>query len=133
MNTANEFWPLTSTVAANGYAGLTIIPRWATTVFYNCDTSACTTAEWINTSGGSGDFTALLADAKATNTRHLLGMHQDGFMFHQANMRADSTIPSYTVGSQSVKSLLQIWVETVTQEMTRLYVNPSLPRSSRQY
>lgn len=24
----NEFWALTSTVAGNGYAGLTIIPRW---------------------------------------------------------------------------------------------------------
>lgn len=124
MNSVNEFWPLTSTVAANGWAGLTILPRWATTIFYNCDTSSCTVAEWVNTSGGSGDFTALLADAKATNTRHLFGLHQDGFMFHQANMRADSTIPSYTVGSQSVKSLLQIWVETVTQEMSRLTTWP---------
>ncbi|QDS77911.1 hypothetical protein FKW77_000823 [Venturia effusa] len=124
LNTVNEFWPLTSTVAANGYAGLTILPRWATTIFYNCDTSDCTVAEWVNTSGGKGDFTALLADAKSTNTRHLLGLHQDGFMFHQANMRADSTIPSYTVGSQSVKSLLQIWVETITQEMSRLTTWP---------
>lgn len=24
----NEFWPLISTVASNGYAGLTIVPRW---------------------------------------------------------------------------------------------------------
>lgn len=124
LNTVNEFWPLNSTVAANGFAGLTILPRWATTIFYNCDTSNCTVAEWVATSGGSGDFTALLADAKATNTRHLLGLHQDAFMFHQANLRADSTIPSYTVGTQSVKSLLQIWVETVTQEMTRLTTWP---------
>lgn len=69
LNTVNEFWPLISTVANNGYAGLTIMPRWATTIFYNCDTPACTTAEWINTSGGTGDFTSLLLDAKNTNTR----------------------------------------------------------------
>lgn len=124
MNTANEFWPLTSTVQNNGYAGLTIIPRWATTIFFNCDTSDCTTSEWVNTSGGKGDFNNLLADAKATNTRHLFGLRQDGFMFHQANMRADSTIPAFTVGSQSVKSLLQIWVETITQEMSRLTTWP---------
>jgi len=124
LNTVNEFWPLTSTVAANGYAGLTILPRWATTIFFNCDTAACTTAEWVNTSGGKGDFAALLANAKATNIRHLFGLHQDGFMFHQANLRADSAIPSYTVGSQSVQSLLQIWVETITQEMSRLTTWP---------
>lgn len=28
MNQQNEFWPLISTVASNGYAGLTIVPRW---------------------------------------------------------------------------------------------------------
>jgi hypothetical protein len=123
LNTVNEFWPLISTVAANGFAGLTIMPRWATTIFYNCDLPACTTAEWVNTSGGSGDFNALLADAKATNTRHLLGLHQDGFMFHQANMR-QTDVPTFTVGNQSGKlSLLQIWVELITQEMSRLLVD----------
>lgn len=28
LNTANSFWPYITTVAANGYAGLTIMPRW---------------------------------------------------------------------------------------------------------
>jgi hypothetical protein len=94
----------------------------ATTIYYNCDTPNCTLSEWINTSGGSGDFTTLLNDARATNVRHLLGLHQDAFMFHQANMRS-SDMPSITVGSQTGKfSLLQIWIETVLQEFTRLYV-----------
>jgi hypothetical protein len=34
-NTVNQHWPLISTVAANGYAGLTIIPRWASNIYYN--------------------------------------------------------------------------------------------------
>lgn len=124
MNQQNEFWPLVSTVAANGYAGLIIVPRWATTIYYNCDLPACTTAEWINTSGGSGDFTSLLNDARLTNTRHLLGLHQDPYMFHQANLR-QTDVASSTVGSQSGKlSLLQIWVETITQEMSRLTTWP---------
>jgi hypothetical protein len=92
----NEFWALTSTVAANGYAGLIIIPRWgkstpdthrvtrltlaATTIFYNCDLPDCTTSEWVNTSGGKGDFTALLANALSVNTRHLLGLHHDPYV-----------------------------------------------------
>ena len=41
-------------------------------------------------------------------------------MFHQANLR-QTDVPSTTVGNQSGKlSLLQIWVETVMQEMIRL-------------
>jgi hypothetical protein len=41
-------------------------------------------------------------------------------MFHQANLR-QTDVPSRTVGNQSGKlSLLQIWVETVMQEMIRL-------------
>ena len=124
MNQQNEFWPLTSTVESNGYAGLTIVPRWATTIYYNCDLPACTTLEWVNTSGGSGDFTALLADAKSTNVRHLLGLHHDPFMFHQANLRQHD-VETRTVGSQTGQfSLLQIWVETITQELSRLTTWP---------
>lgn len=77
LNTQNPFWPLTTTLAANGYAGLMIVPRWATTIYYISDVLACTEAEWINTSGGSGTFGNLLADAEATNTRHLLRLHWD--------------------------------------------------------
>ncbi|KAF2423714.1 hypothetical protein EJ08DRAFT_700958 [Tothia fuscella] len=123
-NQENEFWPVVSSVANNGYAGLTIVPRWATTIFYNCDTAACTTAEWVTTSGGKGDFAALLKDGLTTNTRHLLGLHHDPFMFHQANMR-QTDVESFTVGNQSGKmSLLQVWTETIAQEMSRITTWP---------
>lgn len=35
VNPNNTHWPLITTVAANGYAGYTIIPRWATRIYYN--------------------------------------------------------------------------------------------------
>jgi hypothetical protein len=120
LNTQNEHWPLISTVADNGYAGLTIMPRWATTIYYNCDTPECTLAEWKATSAGTGDFSTLLDNARSTNVRHLLTLRHDAFMFHQANMRA-SDMPCVTIGSQTDNfSLLQQWVETVLQEMTRM-------------
>jgi hypothetical protein len=68
---------LISSVQNNGYAGMVIIPRWATTIYYNCDLPDCTLQEWIKTSGGSGDFTHLLDNARTTNTWHLLGLHWD--------------------------------------------------------
>lgn len=41
-------------------------------------------------------------------------------MFHQANLRHGDVDP-ITIGSESGPlSLFQIWVETITQEMTRL-------------
>ncbi|RFU27103.1 hypothetical protein B7463_g9237, partial [Scytalidium lignicola] len=120
MNQVNEMWPLISTVAANGYAGIQINPRWATNIYYNCQLPACTVLEWINTSAGSGDWTALLALEKATNSRHLLGLHHDAFMFHQANLNYVTAGQTTINGVAAKLSLIQAWVETVFQEVTRL-------------
>lgn len=53
------------------------MPRWATTIYYNCDLPECTLNEWTATSGGSGDFQHLLDDARRANAWHLLGLHWD--------------------------------------------------------
>jgi len=126
MNAEHEHWPLISTVAGNGYAGFQITPRWATTIYYNCDLPACTVAEWIATSAGAGDIQALLANAVEVNTKHLLSLHHDPFMFHQANMRwAD--VPEIAVNGVTAKySLLMMWVESVTQELMRLVEWPMI-------
>ncbi|KAK3719246.1 hypothetical protein LTR37_004465 [Vermiconidia calcicola] len=120
LNPTKKHWPLISTVAGNGYAGLAIIPRWSTAMFYNCDLPACTSLEWINTSGGWGNYQSLLDFERTTTSRQLLGLRHDAYMFHQANLRA-ADMPSVTIGSQTGKfSLLQQWVEIVVQEMTRI-------------
>jgi hypothetical protein len=124
LNTQNEHWPLITTVAANGYAGIQITPRWATNIYYNCDTPACTVAEWIATSAGSGDISTLLALEKADNTRHLLGLRRDPFMFHQANLRQTDASKTVVNGVSSQFSLLQMWVETVAVEMARIVTWP---------
>jgi len=116
----SEFWPKVTTVADDGYAGLTIVPRWATNIYYNCDTVSCDVAEYSALSGSTKTFTDLVDDARFTNVRYLLGLHGDPFMFHQANLRVSGQ-PSITVGSQTGSfSLVQIWVETVLQELYRL-------------
>ncbi|KAF7877517.1 hypothetical protein EAF04_001194 [Stromatinia cepivora] len=120
LNPNNEHWPLFTTVAANGFAGIQITPRWATNIYYNCDTPDCTVLEWINTSAGSGDINTLLGIEKQTNVRHLLGLHHDAYMFHQANLRYNGAA-TYTINGVTAKlSLFMAWVETVTQEFVRL-------------
>ncbi|PHH84639.1 hypothetical protein CDD83_1620 [Cordyceps sp. RAO-2017] len=119
-NQQSRFWPLASTVDSNGREGIWIIPRFATTIYYNCDKPDCTLQEWKDTSAGSGDFSNLLDDARATNSRYLLGLQADPYMFHQANMR-QMDVDVLTVGSETGRlSLIMSWVETVMQEMMRL-------------
>lgn len=116
----SQHWPLISNVSANGYAGVNIVPRWPTTIYWNCDLPACTLQEWIDTASGHGTFDDLLTFERTTSTRYLLGLRHDAYMFHQANLRNDD-VPSITVGSQTGQlSILQAWVETIVQEMGRL-------------
>jgi len=121
MNSQNEHWPYMTTKAANGFDGMQVTPRWATNIYYNCDSSDCTVKEWIDTSlGAVGNITTLLAIERAANSRHLLGLHHDPFMFHQANLRYTDVANTIVNGASGKYSLLQMWVETVTNEMTRL-------------
>ncbi|KAK0106108.1 hypothetical protein ONS95_004612 [Cadophora gregata] len=125
LNPNNEHWPLITTASGDNFAGINITPRWASNIYYNCDTTACDVAEWKAIAQGSGTITDLLTLEKATNTRHLFSLHHDPYMFHQANMRqADvqtTTIPGGGLTAKSGKwSLLQMWVETVLGEFVRV-------------
>ncbi|KAH7311094.1 hypothetical protein BKA65DRAFT_601113 [Rhexocercosporidium sp. MPI-PUGE-AT-0058] len=125
LNANNEHWPLITTVASSNFAGVYITPRWASNIYYNCDTTACDVAEWIAIAQGSGTITDLLTLESSTNTRHLFSLHHDPYMFHQANMRqADVqtiTVPGGGLTAKSGQwSLLQMWVETVLGEFVRV-------------
>ncbi|KAF2638315.1 hypothetical protein P280DRAFT_81219 [Massarina eburnea CBS 473.64] len=123
-NTQNTFWPLNTTVEGNGYAGINVVPRWASVIYYNCDLPACTLQEWIDTSGGKGTFDDLIISARDTGVRNLLGLHWDPYMFHQANLRVND-VPETTVDGKSGKySLLMTWTEIVTTEIMRLTTWP---------
>ncbi|KAF2667971.1 hypothetical protein BT63DRAFT_426819 [Microthyrium microscopicum] len=125
-NPINEYWPLITNTTTNGHAGLVVMPRWSTTIFYDCNNQTCTTNEWIQTSAGAGGFTDLLAAAKNEHGRHVFALHQDPYMFHQANLMNENA-PSFTVGSQTGKlSLMSIWTETILQEVYRLVNWPIL-------
>lgn len=41
-NPESSYWPLATTVQANGGEGIWIIPRYSTTIYYNCDKPGCT-------------------------------------------------------------------------------------------
>lgn len=120
MNKDNVMYPYITTVEADGYAGIQVNPRWATRIYYNCDSPECTTKEWIDTSAGSGDFNNLLAAEKSDTMRNLFGLNHAGYMFHQANLRVADVEPITVNGVTAKLSIFQAWVETIVQEFVRL-------------
>lgn len=119
-NPDNAYWPLITNVDRNGYDGVTIIPRYATRIYYNCHTHACNFKEWQDTSAGTGNFNELLRVEKEAVMRNLLALQSDPYMFHQANMYYTG-VESITIGDQTGQmSLVTAWTETVLQELMRL-------------
>jgi hypothetical protein len=118
-NPTSKYWPLISTVADNGHAGLVLAPRWATSIYSNCDTWTCNVAEWIAISSGYGTYTDLLENAKSVNTPYLLALKADPYMFHQSNLRY-TDMPTITGGRTAKMSMVMGWVETVAGELSRI-------------
>lgn len=122
-NPNNPMHPYITTFGSDGYDGFQVNPRWATRIYYNCDTADCTASEWVATSSPTpnpGDFADLLATEKADTTRHLFGLYHDGFMFHQANLRQTDVSTTTINGVTSKISIFQAWVEVQVQEFVRL-------------
>lgn len=120
INQENDMWPYFSKFDTDGFDGMQVNPRWATRIYYNCDTHECTVQEWIDTSSGKGNFEDLLAIEKADTMRHLFGLHHAPYMFHQANLR-NVGVDYIKVNGESKKiSIFQAWVETQVQEFVRL-------------
>ena len=122
-NANNDMHPYITTFASNGYDGFQVNPRWATRIYYNCDSPDCTASEWVATSSPApnpGDFGTLLATEKADTSRHLFGLYHDGYMFHQANLRQTDVAPITINGVSSKISIFQAWVEVQVQEFVRL-------------
>ncbi|KAJ5566100.1 hypothetical protein N7535_007738 [Penicillium sp. DV-2018c] len=120
LNPVNDMWPLFTTFANDGFDGIQVNPRWATRIYYNCDTPACTTQEWIDTSAGVGNFQDLLKVERDETMRHLFGLYHDGYMFHQANLRNVDVEPITINGKSDRYSIMQAWVEVQVQEFVRL-------------
>lgn len=88
-----------------------------------CNYADCVVAEWKNVSKGVGDMYTILGIEQETNTRHLLGLHHDPYMFHQANlMYEDADFYTTPDDITTVYSLLEVWHEYVVREYIRLYV-----------
>ncbi|KAF3129413.1 hypothetical protein TWF703_008878 [Orbilia oligospora] len=118
----NLYWPFITNMSSNGFDGLNVIPRFATRIYFNCDTANCTLQEWIDTSAGKGDIFDLLNLERESTAKNLLALRQDPYMFHQANLRWYDVDQLTINGNTKRYSLLEMWVESVLDEFVQ-YVN----------
>lgn len=129
-NTNNLHWPLISTVAANGFAGMQITPRWPTYIFFDASDIAEDVQEWQWLVGGTTTtIYDLLWNEGVTNVNYLLSLYQDPFMFHQINLRQSDLKPVTINGKTAKYSLLQMWTETIVQKFNSLVNWPMLSLS----
>eukprot|EP00127_Corallochytrium_limacisporum_P003511 Clim_evm139s149 gene=Clim_evmTU139s149 len=103
----------------NGHAGIYVMPRHATNIFFPCDTIASEEALWNELYLGVyfdryyyiDDILAFESDAAAMNT---MEGRRDAYMFHQVNM----------VIEEDGKSLLIRWVDAVIAKLRTVFTLP---------
>lgn len=129
-NTNNFHWPLITTVAANGFAGMQVTPRWPTYIFFDASDIAEDVQEWQWLVGGTTTtIYDLLWKEGVTNVNYLLSLYQDPFMFHQINLRQSDLTPVTVNGNTAQYSLLQMWTETIVQKFNSLVNWPMVAAS----
>ncbi|KAJ3026785.1 UNVERIFIED_CONTAM: hypothetical protein HDU68_005089 [Siphonaria sp. JEL0065] len=114
LNTVRPFWwPMTTTVENNGYAGFTVIPRQSVNIYFNTTNQAYNTILYNKIYNTTKTFADIMANEVSRNMRTLPLLSWQPVMFHQANLR-NADLPAVTIGSKTGKlSLMQQWVESI--------------------
>ncbi|KAJ3017483.1 UNVERIFIED_CONTAM: hypothetical protein HDU68_011669 [Siphonaria sp. JEL0065] len=107
------WWPLTTTVADNGFDGVTVIPRQALNIYFNTTNPSYNAKLYNNIYNTSYTFDDIIGFEIKRNLRTLALLNWAPGMFHQANLR-NADVPVVTAGTKTGKlSLMQQWVEHV--------------------
>ncbi|KAJ3317489.1 hypothetical protein HDU76_001159 [Blyttiomyces sp. JEL0837] len=136
LNDTNYYWPMVTSVATSNFGGMTVLPRSATRVYYNCSTTQENVLLHNALYPGQGaTMKSILQQEIDRVVYKLFALHQDAYMFHQANLRnADLTAVNGTVlpdttalrylaaypggGTKAYRGgtlgLLQAWAESIT-------------------
>ncbi|KAI8849411.1 hypothetical protein BC829DRAFT_416857 [Chytridium lagenaria] len=127
LNSSNPvFWPMITTVEANGYAGFIGIPRSATNIYFNLQ------RDLQPGNPGQFSFDFLVKSDVDRVTRLLVGLSWMPYMFHQANLRTADAVPLLNPGTGTTApiSLLAYWVESVFSNLYKYVTWPVLSLKS---
>ncbi|KAI9096204.1 hypothetical protein DFS34DRAFT_650923 [Phlyctochytrium arcticum] len=124
-NTTFPYHPWVSTKASSNYIGYNVIPRHATVIYFNCSTPDQDILLYNNmyrAVQGDKNFDYLIEYEVERVNSLLMQLRQDGYMFHQANLR-NADLPSVTMkfgGATGKFGLLQQWTESVVGRFRQL-------------
>jgi len=114
-------------LTSNGFAGMYVIPREATNIYYDCQTPEQSVSEYnhlyFSYYGYNSTFDEIIAREVARVTLNLLAYRYDPYMFHQGN------IHEFTYNGQTT-SLLTYWLQNIVAGITAYY---NLPIQSHNY
>jgi hypothetical protein len=86
-NDTNVHWPFITSLQSSNFAGFTIIPRAATSIFFNCSTPEQNTKLFNAIQVGLNfNFQDILKAEMDRALYKLMQLHWDAYMFHQANL-----------------------------------------------
>lgn len=127
---ANIFHGITSTVATHGFAGMYIVPRHATEIYYNnvepFDLMLQYNYRYHTYFGRNLTFDEMIAEQVKVHSTHLLGYRQDSFMFHQANMKS-------FVHNGKTTSLVGAWADALVDNLMKFTTLPCMSFSSSSF
>lgn len=123
VNEANPYVGLYTTVADNGFAGVFIIPRHATEVYYNVTTKAEMVSLYNffyrDYFGQDSTFAQIMSREEEMALSHLLAFESAPHMFHQANLKRFQVNGVY-------ESLLSLWLRQVVNGVRKYSTLPIL-------
>ncbi|KAI8801161.1 hypothetical protein BJ742DRAFT_859460 [Cladochytrium replicatum] len=119
-NPKGHWFPLYTTVDTSNFDGAVVIPRSPTEVYFSCSTpeqnQKVYDSMYTQHYGGPSNYSANMKREAERALYKFLSLHQDPYMFHQANLR--TSLPAVTIGTQTGNfSLVQQWTEYVIQRM----------------
>lgn len=80
----------------------------------------CDVQQWQTLTASTGDTTTLLELEKTSNVNNIITLHNNVFMFHQANLRKSGASLTTVSGAPGNFSLLQMWVEAIVTEYAKV-------------
>ncbi|KAJ3127883.1 hypothetical protein HK100_009487 [Physocladia obscura] len=122
------YWPLYTTMEANGFDGFIILPRQVLNIYFNCTNQEYDAVLYnaIYKLTPPVNFYYILNAEVQRNMRTLALLSWQPVMFHQGNLR-NADLPIVSFGSKTGKlGLAQQWIESVFGNFTQLVNWPIL-------
>ncbi|KAJ3402432.1 hypothetical protein HDV05_008523, partial [Chytridiales sp. JEL 0842] len=95
VNSTNPRWPYITSLESSNFEGFTIIPRSATSIYYNCSTPTENERIYAGLYPSAPlPFSEIISAETTRVIFKLITLRWDPYMFHQANLRSADLTPS---------------------------------------